>query len=192
MEFNTTKGISIDSSLFEKKKRNKKSENVVEIIPKIPKKRVITTTKNWNFETHELLPEKQLQYVLQVYDNNIIDINPCKFIKQQLQQKLNGYRSQDLKKNKYEKESFITPEEVLKLMLEMENFCFYCKKRVHVLYENVREPIQWTLERIDNEKGHNKENVVIACLNCNLHRKTMHYERYLFTKELNIIKTENS
>ena len=26
--------------------------------------------------------------------------------------------------------------------------------------------------------GHNKDNVVISCLNCNLRRRTMHYERY--------------
>jgi hypothetical protein len=48
--------------------------------------------------------------------------------------------------------------------------------------------MQWTLERIDNDLGHNKNNVEIACLNCNLRRRTMYHERYLFTKELNIIK----
>jgi len=59
---------------------------------------------------------------------------------------------------------------------------------VSVLYEIVREPMQWTLERINNDFGHNYGNVEIACLNCNLHRRTMYHERYLFTKELNIIK----
>jgi RNase P subunit RPR2 len=82
-------------------------------------------------------------------------------------------------------------EKVLDLMIESENRCFYCKNRVHILYEYVREPNQWTLERIDNKSGHNKTNVVIACLNCNLHRRTMYHERYVFTKQLNIVKREN-
>jgi len=63
---------------------------------------------------------------------------------------------------------------------------------VHILYENVREPLQWTLERIDNDFGHNKNNVEIACLNCNLRRRTMYHERYLFTKELSIVKKQDS
>ena len=59
---------------------------------------------------------------------------------------------------------------------------------VEILYEKVREPKQWTLDRIDNRYGHNKENVLIACLDCNVRRKTMYHERYAFTKQLNIVK----
>ena len=45
-----------------------------------------------------------------------------------------------------------------------------------------------SLDRIDNSIGHNKENVVIACLQCNVGRKTMHQGRYAFTKQLVITK----
>ena len=79
-------------------------------------------------------------------------------------------------------------QNVLDLMIQYENKCFYCKENVNVLYEYVREPKQWTLERLDNKFGHNTDNVVIACLSCNLRRKTMYHERFLFTKQLNIIK----
>lgn len=54
----------------------------------------------------------------------------------------------------------------------------------------LEKPKQWTLDRIDNDIGHYSDNVVIACLSCNLHRKTMYHERFLFTKQLNIIKKE--
>ena len=74
------------------------------------------------------------------------------------------------------------------MMLANDLKCYYCNNPVLVLYEYVREPKQWTVERIDNKFGHNKDNIEIACLNCNLHRRTMHHERYLFTKNLNIIK----
>jgi hypothetical protein len=37
---------------------------------------------------------------------------------------------------------------------------------------------------LDNPYGHNCENVVIACLSCNLRRRTTHFERYLSTKRI--------
>jgi hypothetical protein len=183
------RGISIDPILFEKKKS--KMENLVKTVgPKVPKKRIITATKNWKFSQDQLNPIQQLNYVQQIVDEIVVDENPCRFIKQQIQQKLGGYKAQDVKKEKYNELLFIKHAQVLRLMIESENLCFYCKGKVHVLYENVREPQQWTLERMDNDFGHNEGNVVIACLSCNLRRRTMHYERYLFTKQLNIVKVD--
>ena len=79
---------------------------------------------------------------------------------------------------------------ILEMMLENNLKCYYCNQSVLVLYEYVREPRQWTVERINNKFGHNKDNIEIACLNCNLHRRTMYHERYLFTKNLNIVKCD--
>jgi hypothetical protein len=189
------KVISMDSLLCEKKGKRSAVTKIVE--PKTPKKRVITTTDKWNFTADELDPIQQLEYVRQIMDHQIVDeceipfqrlSAPCQFIKQQIQQKLGGYKYQDAKKNKYDELSFIKHHQVLQLMIQCENKCFYCKEPTHVLYENVREPKQWTLERIRNHIGHNETNVVIACLQCNLRRRTMHYQRYVLTKEMNIIK----
>ena len=33
-----------------------------------------------------------------------------------------------------------------------------------ILYENVREPKQWSVDRINNDLGHNIDNFVLACL----------------------------
>jgi hypothetical protein len=184
------KVISMDSLLCEKKGKRSAVTKVVE--PKIPKKRVITTTDKWNFSEDELDPIQQLEYVRQIVNECEIPFQrlsaPCQFIKQQIQQKLGGYKYQDAKKNKYDELLFIQHHQVLQLMIQCENKCFYCKEPTHVLYENVREPKQWTLERIRNHIGHNETNVVIACLQCNLRRRTMHYQRYVLTKEMNIIK----
>jgi len=103
-------------------------------------------------------------------------------------QKIAGYRSQDIKKSLYEPEQIVDMQYVLKTLENSENICYYCKKPVQVLYEKAREPTQWSLDRIDNSIGHNKENVVIACLQCNVGRKTMHQGRYAFTKQLIITK----
>jgi hypothetical protein len=50
----------------------------------------------------------------------------------------------------------------------------------------VRENKQWTLDRIDNNLGHNEDNVVIACLECNLKRRRTNQSKFLFTKQLKI------
>ena len=52
----------------------------------------------------------------------------------------------------------------------------------------VREPFQWTLDRIDNDDNHNKDNVVIACLDCNLKRRRRDADKFYFTKNLTIKK----
>ena len=67
--------------------------------------------------------------------------------------------------------------------------CYYCKKDCLITYENVRENTQWTLDRINNDKGHNKDNVVISCLKCNLKRGTLNDEKFKFTKQMYLIKT---
>jgi hypothetical protein len=164
-----------------------KKTKPVETVTKIPKKRVITTEKRWEFNKSSLDSENQLQFIEKIINNNY-DTKEAEIIVQQITQKIGGYKAQDIHKNLYSEAEFVDLPSVLEIMKKCENRCFYCKKRVSILYENVREPLQWTLERIDNDFGHNKNNIEIACLNCNLRRRTMYHERYLFTKELNIIK----
>jgi hypothetical protein len=59
-----------------------------------------------------------------------------------------------------------------------------------ILYENVREPKQWTVDRINNDLGHNNDNFVLACLDCNLKRRCKSCDKFLFTKQLNIIRQD--
>jgi len=158
--------------------------------PPGPKKRIVTSTESFT-NTYTNIPEEAYQYIEQLYEKKIIDIEKCNFIQQQIRQKLYGYRGQDTDKKIFDADRFIKLDQVLKLMMESKNQCYYCKEFVHVLYENVREPKQWTLDRINNKMGHNEGNLLIACLNCNLRRRTMHTERYVFTKQLNIKKVDD-
>jgi hypothetical protein len=107
---------------------------------------------------------------------------------QEIKKKLYGYKFQDQNKNIYDELLFIDLFKTVELLMHCELKCFYCKKHVKIIYELVREPNQWSLERINNNIGHNVGNVVIACLNCNLKRNTMYHERYVFTKQMNIKK----
>ena len=47
-----------------------------------------------------------------------------------------------------------------------------------------------SIDRIDNDKGHNIDNFHLACLDCNLKRRRRTDEKFLFTKQLNIIKQD--
>ena len=156
--------------------------------PKERQKRVVTMTSTWTFSVTELSLENQLRYLKQLQTNEIVDFSACKIISQQINQKIYGYKTQDIIKKKYLENHFIDKEYVLDLLVESKCCCYYCKKQSLLLYEYVREPTQWSLDRLDNKFGHNKKNVVIACLNCNLRRRTMYHERYVFTKQLNIVK----
>ena len=66
--------------------------------------------------------------------------------------------------------------------------CFYCKETCHLLYQNIFEKKQWTLDRLDNSLGHTKDNVVVCCLKCNLERRCLNDEKFLFTKQMRLIK----
>jgi hypothetical protein len=109
-------------------------------------------------------------------------------IHRQINYKIHSYRSQDLKKSLYDESKFVDYTYVMELLREKQMLCFYCRESVSLMYETVREGKQWTLDRIDNSFGHNRGNVEIACLTCNLRRRTMYHERYVFTKQMTRVK----
>jgi len=62
--------------------------------------------------------------------------------------------------------------------------CHYCSEDMFILYEIVRELKQWSLDRINNNIGHNDGNLVVACLECNLKRRRTNKDAFMFTKNL--------
>jgi len=162
-----------------------KPKNIKKVkIEKPKKKRIITATINWELAVKEL-EDTDVDAILNHPDDN----NTCKIILQQIKKKISGYLVQDRVKNRVNKELLVDVQDVIKLFKTSEMNCYYCKEKAEIMYEYVREPKQWTLERLDNSLGHNRDNVVIACLSCNLRRRTMAKERYLQTKAMtNIVK----
>jgi hypothetical protein len=162
-------------------------------IEKEKHKRIVTSTKKWTFTEDDYTQKNQLE-LLQSLRAVIMDDTATKSphqtcILQQINQKIAGYKNQDIVKNIYNPIAFITVDRVIQLLIDSNLQCHYCKKNVMVLYEIVREPLQWTLDRIDNDIGHNKGNLYISCLSCNLRRKTIYHEKYAFTKVCsNVIK----
>lgn len=101
--------------------------------------------------------------------------------------KRSGYIQQDRRK-KMTTENVVSICDIATKLIESNLQCYYCTNTTTIFYKDVRDPKQWTLDRLDNTFGHTKDNVVICCLSCNIGRKTMYKERYLFTKQLNITK----
>jgi hypothetical protein len=127
----------------------------------------------------------QVEYLNKLYLEQ--SYNGISFIKKEVERKLNGYNNQDKKKKKTDK--LITYDECLEKMVISKLKCYYCKENCLIAYENVRENTQWTLDRLNNDIGHSKNNVVICCLKCNLKRGTLNDEKFKFTKQMKIIKT---
>lgn len=138
-----------------------------------------------NISKEAFIDKNQIPMVNQLYLNQEFK-GKAELIKS-LKQKMSSYKSQDTKKNKFNN-NFITYDELLEKLVVSKLKCHYCRKDTLIMYENKREPLQWTLDRIDNDMGHSSENTVICCLKCNLDRRCLNDKKFKFTKQMRLIK----
>jgi hypothetical protein len=154
------------------------------------KKRIVSD--KWTFPNEFYEHENQYKMIIDIINNNYTykdDIT--KTLMNEVNRKIYGYKQQDTLKKHLEEDKFLTLVSVLNKMRECELKCRYCLCKMSVLYDVSREMTQWSVDRIDNDKGHNIDNFHLACLECNLKRRRRTDEKFLFTKQLNIIKKEN-
>lgn len=151
------------------------------------KRKVMEKQKEWAFspETestllHHLRGSSSAGEILQ----NVHE----KLLQSQIQCKLSSYKYQDMMKHKWDPDYFITLTQTLDLLAKSELKCHYCQRICRLLYENVRDPQQWSLDRIDNGKGHNEDNVCLSCLGCNLKRRVTHHQNFLYTQQVVLCK----
>jgi len=154
------------------------------------KKRVVAS--KWNFPNNFFEYDNQIKIIHDIHNNNLLNEEVTKIATQQICQKINGYKGQDVIKKKLSDEKFLTFESIITKMIECELKCRYCRKEMNVLYDISREMRQWTVDRIDNDYGHNIDNFHLACLECNLSRRKRTDDKFLFTKQLNIIKQDSN
>ncbi len=157
-----------------------------------PKEKTIRKKmEEWKFDAKYLEREQQLatlEDLIGIGQTSVIKDNIGEELRRQVCAKISGYKCQDVKKGIYDESKFVRFDDVISLMNSRKMACFYCKKQALLFYEYSRDSAQWTLERIDNKHGHNTDNVEIACLNCNLRRRTMYHERYVFTKQMGTVR----
>ena len=154
---------------------------------KIPKKREITHTIDWIECENKFTHEEQLQILNDCYHNKK-DKKINNIFQKELSKKISGYKNQDKLKSIFNSDKFIDKKNALQLLQDSKLICYYCNDNVNLLYETVRDNKQWSFDRLENEEGHNVNNLVVSCLSCNLKRKTLYHERFLFTKQIGKIK----
>lgn len=151
----------------------------------------IVKTRNkvlqWSINLDEI---KDPNKIMADLANNINDTETHHIFKNEIITKVSGYKHQDTIKHLLDLNQFISINKVIKLLYESGLTCYYCKESIYVLYSIVREKKQWTLDRIDNDQGHNNDNVVIACLECNLQRKRKSKHSFTFTKQFVLTRDE--
>jgi len=155
---------------------------------KIAKKRV--QSEKWSFSNENFEYLNQLQMVKNILNNEFRhnDDDVSKIALQEINKKISGYKQQDRIKKRYDEPQFLTLESVIIKMVECELKCRYCRGEMDVIYDISRESRQWSVDRINNDLGHNLTNFHLACLECNLKRRRRTDEKFLFTKQLNIVK----
>jgi hypothetical protein len=156
---------------------------------KTDKKRI--EIEKLNLTEEYFIFEKQIEIINNLNNLNNEDKNASKILIKQIEKKISSYKQQDVDKKVLNNEKIINLKCIIDKLIETEIKCYYCKCKMYVLYENVREPKQWTVDRINNDLGHNNDNFVLACLECNLKRRCRSADKFLFTKQLNIIRQDN-
>jgi hypothetical protein len=137
--------------------------------------------------------------ILELYDNydkqlncivNIQNIESYQkqHILQALKKKLASYKQQDIKKGYNDYADFITLENIIEKLISCSMKCYYCNNNTHILFKNVREESQWTLDRLNNYDEHSNINTIICCLKCNLQRRRKNSTKFKFSKQMGVIK----
>ena len=150
------------------------------------KKKIVTNT--WGLNEEELLFETQLKILKNIYNKSTVITTVNSFIISHIKTKISSYKQQDILKNIFLEPEFVTFEHVIDLLNACDLKCHYCSCETYLLYEFVREMKQWSLDRINNDIGHNKNNLVIACLECNLKRRRTNKDDFFITKNLTITR----
>ena len=143
-------------------------------------------TIKWNLDDSYFTYNKQIQIINSLYLNQEQEQNIL--AKREISKKLNGYKSQDIQKELLDLNRLISLDQTIEKLMVSKLKCFYCKENCELLYKNTLAKKQWTLDRLNNEYGHNHDNVVICCLECNIKKGEMDSDRFKQGKDIKIIR----
>ncbi len=172
-----------------KTKSKSKQTNGNKLVDCTKEKKTRVEATIWELVADDLTHSTQVQILNYLKNNLKTDAGPyaSKYVSH-IKSKICSYKNQDIKKNRLDLDKLITYDETLDLLSSSGLRCHYCADEVYILYEKVRENKQWSLDRINNDIGHNSGNLVIACLECNLKRRRTNKDSFMFTKNMVICR----
>ena len=197
-DYTQTKTITFDTPTTTTKRNGSRIKTEKSVgTTKERKKRVVTQTSRWTLQEDDYTPLSQMEILYTLQTDTKIDIHSplyekTRLLRSQLNGKIQGYKSQDIQKQKWNPEKFIDFLFVVQKLIDCGLNCFYCKEPMWLWYKHIREPKQWSVDRIDNDFGHNRDNIELACLSCNIRRRCMYHDRFRFTKQLNLVKLDHT
>jgi len=150
------------------------------------KKKKRLESEKWKNKELLLDNKKQINILNKLYLKE--EYEGIKTVQSSINKKIKGYENQDIKKDKLNKKKLIKYDDLLEILVISKLKCYYCKCDCLLMYDNVREKKQWTLDRLNNDEGHNRDNVVVSCLECNLKKGTIDDKKFKFAKQMRIIK----
>ena len=176
------------------------NSNIKNIQKKEKEKKMRVETNTWGLNNDDLAFKTQLELLRQIRESldnksldkkqnqDLVNKNEKQMIITHIKTKLSSYKQQDILKKKFSIDDFVSYNDTIALLNDSNMKCYYCACETYLLYEIVREMKQWSLDRINNDIGHNKNNLVICCLECNLKRRRTNKDAFFFTKNLKIVK----
>jgi len=197
-EFNKLTNIQVqDNELTNNKKIviNELTNGTRQLVKKEKEKKMRVETHTWGLNNDDLSFETQLHLLKILCSANAnanVNANAkhIAMITSHIKHKISSYKQQDILKGKFLVKDFVSFKEVIDLLNESNMKCHYCACETYLLYEIVRENKQWSLDRINNDIGHNRNNLLIACLECNLKRRRTNKDAFMFTKNLKIVRLD--
>jgi hypothetical protein len=195
-EVNKLTNIQVqDNELTNNKKIiiNELTNGTRQLVKKEKEKKMRVETHTWGLNNDDLSFETQLHLLKILCNTNAnANANPkhIAMITSHIKHKISSYKQQDILKGKFLAKDFVSFKEVIDLLNESNMKCHYCACETYLLYEVVRENKQWSLDRINNDIGHNRNNLLIACLECNLKRRRTNKDAFMFTKNLKIVRLD--
>jgi len=176
--------------LFNSYNKKTKPLTLEEVKKEKDKKRVMSL--KWSFSSDKYEYQNQLSMVNNIKNNDYNHNDEVsKIAFQEINRKIYGYKQQDIIKKLLDETKFLNFKSIIDKMIDCELKCYYCTAEMNVLYDISREMKQWSVDRINNDLGHNLDNYYLACLECNLKRRRRNDEKFLFTKQLKIIKSDD-
>lgn len=145
-------------------------------------------TLKWNLDDSYYTYKKQIEVINKLYLEEVQEQEIL--VKREINKKIAGYKNQDIRKKLIDLNMLISLDQTIEMLMMSKLKCFYCNENCELLYTSIFSKKQWTLDRINNNKGHNHDNVVICCLDCNVKRGDMDGERFKRGKEIKIVRKQ--